>query len=263
MLKLFRLKLSMLFAGLTLVACGKGDRGGWPEKPRQIIDLTHTLEAGDPHWPGENYMPLRMDTLATIERHGVLSLAYYIPEHYGTHVDAPNHFVAGQIPVDEILLENLFAPMMVIDVFETASTNPDYVLEREDVARWENAHGTIPDGAVVFLNTGWAKRWKDPEAYRNADQSGVMHFPAYAPSAAQFLVEQRHVKAVGIDNLSIDPGTSKDFAVHKIINGAGVYALENVANLDKVPVRNAFVAVAPIKLKGGSGGQARVFAIVP
>lgn len=71
------------------------------------------------------------------------------------------------------------------------------------------------------------------------------------------------MKAIGIDNLSIDRGISTDFAVHKIVNGAGVYALENVANLDKAPPRYAYAVIAPIKIKGGSGGPARVFAIVP
>lgn len=263
MIQFFRMLLLLFFAVLTLIACGKSELARLLEKHTEIIDLSYPLQADNPHWPGEGYFTLRFDTLATIERHGVLSLAYHIPEHYGTHLDAPNHFVAGQIAVDEILPQNLFAPMVVIDIAEAASKNPDYQLEAEEIERWENIYGTIPDGAVVFLHTGWGRRWQNPEAYRNADRDSVMHFPGFGQSAARFLVEQRHIKAVGIDNLSIDCGISKDFAVHKIINGAGAYALENVANLDKAPVRNAFVMVAPIKIKGGSGGQARIFAIVP
>jgi kynurenine formamidase len=262
MQKSFERILPLLLGGAALIACGKNEMADLMQRPKEIIDLSHTLEPTIPHWPAENYMPLRLDTIATIERDGVFSMTYHIPEHYGTHVDAPNHFVAGQIPVDEILPQNLLGPMVVIDIVKAASEDPDYVLETADLTRWENIYGAIPDGALVFLNTGWGKRWDDPEAYRNMDESGVMHFPAYGQSAARFLVDQRHVKAIGIDNLSIDPGISKDFAVHKIVNGAGVYALENVANLDKAPARGAFAVVAPIKLKGGTGGQARIFAIV-
>lgn len=262
MLRSLRTELALLVAALTLGACGKSELARVLEKRSEIIDLSYPLEASNPHWPGDNYFPLRLDTLATIERDGVLSLAYHIPEHYGTHVDAPNHFVAGQISVADIPVQNLFAPMVVIDIAEAASKNADYQLEADEIERWENIYGMIPEGAVVFLHTGWGRRWQNPEAYRNADSAGVMHFPAFGESAARFLVEQRRIKAVGIDDLSIDRGISKDYAVHKIVNGAGAYALENVANLDKVPTRGAFLVVAPIKIKNGSGGQARVFAIV-
>jgi kynurenine formamidase len=259
---LWRFGLVALIAA-AMTACGPSDLTKLLEKHAKIIDLSHPLTGDSPHWPGESYFGLRIDTLATIERDGVLSLAFHFPEHYGTHVDAPNHFAAGQIPVDKITPENLFAPMVVLDISETAAKNADYLLEKEDIVRWENIHGTIPDGAIVFINTGWARRWNDPEAYRNADKDGVMHFPAYGEAAARFLVHERRVKAIGIDNLSIDRGISTDFAVHKIVNGAGVYALENVANLDKAPPRNAYAVIAPIKIKGGTGGPARIFAIVP
>jgi kynurenine formamidase len=56
---------------------------------------------------------------------------------------------------------------------------------------------------------------------------------------------------------------SSDFAVHHIINGAGKYILENVANLDKLPPIGATLIIAPIKIEGGSGGQARIWAILP
>lgn len=254
---------SGLFAIVALTACGQNELAKLLEKNSKIIDLSHAMESDIPHWPAEGYAGLRIDTLATLERNGVLSLALHFPEHYGTHVDAPNHFAAGQIPVDEIDPQNFFAPMVMIKLSATAAKNPDGQLEKDDVVRWENSHGAIPEGAIVFLNTGWAARWNNPAAYRNQDQDGVMHFPAFGESAARFLIQQRRVKAIGIDNLSIDRGVSTDFAVHKIVNGAGVYALENVANLDKVPALGAFVIVAPIKIKGGSGGAARLFAILP
>ena len=68
---------------------------------------------------------------------------------------------------------------------------------------------------------------------------------------------------IGIDTLSADYGMSSDFAVHHILNGAGKYILENVANLDKLPPRGAILIIAPIKIEGGSGGQARIWAILP
>lgn len=181
-------RLGLVFlAAAAMAACGQDDLTKLLEKHSEIIDLSHPLAGDSPHWPAEGYYGLRIDTLATLERNGVLSLAFHFPEHYGTHVDAPNHFAAGQIPVDEIKSENLFGPMVVLDISETAAKNPDYLLEKEDIVRWENIYGTIPDGAIVFINTGWARRWNNAKAYSNADKNSVMHFPAYGKPPRDFL----------------------------------------------------------------------------
>jgi kynurenine formamidase len=71
------------------------------------------------------------------------------------------------------------------------------------------------------------------------------------------------VRGLGIDTLSIDPGTSKTFDVHHVLNAAGRYALENVANLHELPATGSYLVVAPIKIEDGSGGPARIFAIAP
>ena len=103
----------------------------------------------------------------------------------------------------------------------------------------------------------------DYDKYKNADDANKLHFPGYSAEAARFLVEKRNINGIGIDTLSADYGISTDFAVHHIINGTGKYILENVANLDKLPPRGATLIIAPIKIEGGSGGQARIWAILP
>jgi len=229
----------------------------------QIVDLTYTLNDKNPFWPAENYEPFRLKTIATIEKDGVLSKAFYTPEHLGTHLDAPNHFERGQPAVHEIKPENFFAPGVMIDVAAQVAADPDYRLTGSDVSRWEEVNGRIPDGAVVFLHTGWGEFWTNYPRYKNQDAMGKMHFPGFSAEAAKFLVEVRKVKAIGIDTLSIDYGLSKDFAVHHIVNAAGRYALENVARLDELPPRGFHVTVAPIKLGEGSGGPTRIFAVLP
>ncbi len=39
-----------------------------------------------------------------------------MPEHAGTHFDAPSHMARGKLRVDEIPLENLICPAVVIDI---------------------------------------------------------------------------------------------------------------------------------------------------
>jgi kynurenine formamidase len=125
---------------------------------------------------------------------------------------------------------------------------------------WEKKHGRISDGSIVLLRTGWASRWPDAAKYRNQDAQGKMHFPGFSADAAKFLIA-RKVSGIGCDTLSTDYGASDDFAVHHLVLGAGLYQLENLADLRDVPEAGAFLVVAPIKLEGGSGGPVRVFAI--
>ena len=126
-----------------------------------------------------------------------------------------------------------------------------------------NIHGPLPQGAIILASTGWGKRWNDYTRYKNADERGNLHFPGYAFEAAEFLIRERKIRGLGIDTLSVDHGPSEDFKVHVISHGAGKYHLENVANLDKLPPKGAYLIVAPIKIEGGSGGQARIFAMIP
>lgn len=228
-----------------------------------IVDLTWTLNSENAYWPGDEYEPFELKTIATIERDGVLSKAFSTPEHLGTHIDAPNHFVRDRPSVDQIPPDRLFAPGVVLDISAAVVSDADYQLSPEDIERWEAEHGRIPDGAVVLLHTGWGRFWQDPVRYAGRDVRGVLHFPGYSPEAAEMLVDGRRAKGLGIDTLSIDHGPSRDFAVHHVVNGRGRYGLENVAHLEKLPPRGFFVVVAPIKIGTGSGGPTRIFAILP
>lgn len=229
----------------------------------KIVDLTYSLNDKNAYWPAANYEPFRLKTIATLEQNGVLSKAFSTPEHLGTHLDAPNHFEKNQPAVDEIKPENLFAPGVVIDVSMQASADADYQASVADITAWEQQHGRIPEGAVVLLNTGWGQHWKYFARYKNQDTLGNLHFPAYSAAAATCLIKERQVKGIGIDTLSMDPGTSKDFAVHHIVNGAGRFGLENVAQLDQLPPRGFYLVVAPMKIETGTGGPTRLFAILP
>jgi kynurenine formamidase len=228
-----------------------------------LLDLTYSINEKTPHWPGANYEPFRLTTLATLEHDGVLSKAFSMPEHLGTHLDAPNHFEANQPSVDQIPLERFFAPGVVLSIAQRAAEAPDTELTVEDIERWEQVYGPVPEDSVFLLHTGWARYWNDYDRYKNADDAGRLHFPGYSAEAARYLVQRRKVRGIGIDNLSMDRGLSQDFAVHHIVCGAGRYGLENVANLDQLPPTGFYVIVAPIKIETGTGGPTRVIALLP
>jgi kynurenine formamidase len=229
---------------------------------RGVVDLTHSINAQVPTFELSAKPQFQAKTVATIEKDRYFAREISLPEHFGTHIDAPAHFARGLWTVDQIPAERLLAPLVVLDVTAKAATNADYLLSISDISTWEKANGQIQPGSVVVVKTGWEKCWNSVKDYRNADAKGVMHFPGVSMEAAKFLVEGRNVIGLGIDTLSIDYGPSPDFAVHQYTLAHSLYHLENVANLDQVPANGAVVIVAPMKLEGGSGGPVRVLALV-
>ena len=228
-----------------------------------IVDLTWSLDENNAYWPGEGYKPFQLNTIATLEKDGVLSKAFSMPEHMGTHIDAPNHFEPNQPDVAHIDPDLLIGPGVVVDIEQRAEQDADTMLTVDDLRDWEAEHGDIPKGAIVLLHTGWGRHWKNYARYKNQDATGGLHFPGFSGEAATWLIQERSIRGIGIDTLSIDRGQSKDFEVHHIINGNGRYGLENVAFSEKLPARGFHLIVAPIKIEKGSGGPARIFAVVP
>ena len=235
---------------------------GQPGGFRAVVDLTHAVNAKVPTYELAEKSAYQAKTVATIDKDKYFARNISLPEHYGTHLDAPAHFARGLWTVDQIPVERLIAPLVVLDVTTKVKSNPDYQVSVEDIAKWEQTNGQIPPGVVVITRTGWESRWDSTKDYRNADAKGVMHFPGYSADAAKFLVEGRNVLGLGIDTLSIDYGPSPDFPVHQYTLAHSLYHLENVANLDRVPQSGAIVVVAPMKLEGGSGAPVRILALL-
>ncbi|HEY2893802.1 MAG TPA: cyclase family protein [Pirellulales bacterium] len=226
----------------------------------QLLDLGWPLNPQAAFWPGDTYKPFELHTIATLQKDGVLSKAFSSPEHLGTHLDAPNHFEVERPSVDQIPLHDLFAPGVMIDVSAQASGNADYLLSVADIEAFESEHDRIPDGAVVLAYTGWSRFWNEPARYQGKDVMGQLHFPGYSAEAAIFLINERHVRGLGLDTLSVDHGLSRDFPVHHLLGKASRYGLENLAHLEKLPPTNFYLFIAPMKIETGSGGPTRVFA---
>ncbi|MFL6245100.1 MAG: cyclase family protein [Thermoanaerobaculia bacterium] len=257
----------VLLACLALFACTTA-RPPIDLAQTQLVDLTWPYDDKTLYWP-TSPSAFELKELSYGPTPGgwfYSSYAICTPEHGGTHLDAPIHFGEGKMTVDRIPLERLIAPAVVIDVADRAAANADYRLTADDIRAWESQHGAIASGTIVLLHTGWGKRWPDRKSYFGDDTPGKtdnLHFPSYGEDAARLLVEQRHVAAIGVDTASIDYGQSKDFIVHRVANGADVPGLENVAHLERLPARGAFLMALPMKIAGGSGGPVRIVGLVP
>jgi kynurenine formamidase len=234
---------------------------GIPSGKTRVLDLSYAINDKLVAWPGDERV-FEAKVNASVEKNGYFTRSFWMLEHYGTHLDAPAHFPPGKATVDQIPVKQLFGPAVVLDVRAESAKDPDHQLAPARVEEWEKRHGRIPEGAIVLLRTGWASRWPDARQYRNQDAKGKMHFPGFSAEAAKVLIE-RKASGLGCDTLSIDYGASSDYAVHRLALGAGLYQLENLADMGELPETGAFLVVAPIKLEGGSGGPARVFALLP
>jgi kynurenine formamidase len=157
----------------------------------------------------------------------------------------------------------LVGPAAVLDISAAANENADAMATVDDIMAWEEANGTIPEGAFVLLYSGWAEVLLDrgAEAFSGTDADGGLHFPGFSPEAAAFLVEERSIKGVGTDTLSLDHGPSATFDVHYTVLGAGLLGIENLNNLAAIKDTVATVVLGVPKYEAGSGGPLRVLAM--
>lgn len=233
------------------------------------IDLSHDFSSQTIYWPN-NPVGFKLDTQfngITAAGFYYASNAFFSPEHGGTHLDAPVHFAKGKWSADEIPLENLTGDAVVIDVSANTKNNPDYQITIADIAAWEKVNGNIPTNAIVLFLTGWAAFYPDAANYLGTAEKGDaatadLHFPGIHPDAATWLIQNRTIKAVGIDAASIDYGQSKDFKTHQLLYEKNIVGFENLTNLSALPATGTYVIALPMKIKGGSGGPLRIIAWV-
>ncbi len=234
----------------------------------QLIDLSHAYNSETLYWP-TSPSKFEKETLAfgeTPDGYFYSSFSVCTPEHGGTHLDSPQHFAAEGIPTDKIPLEKLIGNAVVINISDKATANRNYLLTVSDVHAFEERHGRINPGDIVLLRTDWDRFWPDAKSYLGDDKPGDasnLQFPSFGEGAARLLVEERQVAILGVDTASTDYGKSLDFIVHRIAAARGVSNLENLTNLDQLPPTGAVIFALPMKIEGGSGGPARVIALVP
>ncbi|WP_026839074.1 cyclase family protein [Gillisia sp. JM1] len=269
--------LKILVPFLFLVACNNNpstSNDGLESKKDKglegkIIDLTHVFSEETIYWVTAKEFELEVVSKGETDQGFYYSANNFATaEHGGTHIDAPIHFANNKQTVDEIPLENLIGNAIKIDVSENAIKNPDYLISIEDLKKWEKEQNMeIPQGAIVLLETGFSKFYPDKMKYLGTNERGEeaikkLHFPGLAPEAANWLVENRNIHAIGLDTPSIDYGQSQTFESHIILLSKNIPAFENLTNLDKLPSKDFQIIALPMKIKGGSGAPLRIVAIL-
>jgi kynurenine formamidase len=223
----------------------------------KVVDLTHAWDGSFPTFdgnPGIIYEPS-----VKFEGNGYQLWKLTIFEHSGTHIDAPLHFSADGTSVADLPVDKLVCPLCVIDLTAKAADDANAMVEPADIEAWVSANGDIPAGSCVAMHSGWAAKVASPEFRNTAD--GKFAFPGFSKAATDMLAGM-DVGSIGVDTLSLDPGNSADFAVHFSWLPGGRFGIENLAGLDQLPAKGATIFIGAPKHKGGTGGPARVMAVV-
>lgn len=225
-----------------------------------LADLSHTLYEGFPTFSGDKWFT--MERPVTWAKDKVNLNRWTLMEHTGTHLDAPIHFSEDGLTADLIPIEDLLAPLAVIDIRGNAASDPDAYLTPDDIAAWEGRNGPIPEGACVAMNSGWAALLSTPK-FTGRDAEGRNHTPGFHPEAAELLIKERSVKGIAVDTLSLDRGlASGEFPVHYAWLGSGRWGAEALANLDSVPEAGSHIFLGGPKVAGATGGPTRIVALI-
>ena len=255
------LKIILIVTLCCLIGACAG-QNGFPSG--QWIDLSYDFSDKTVYWTeSDNFKKETVAEGQTEKGYYYSAYKFSAPEHGGTHLDAPVHFAENRQTVDKIPLSQLIAPAIKIDVSPKALANQDYQVSVEDFIAWETQHGKIPDSVIVLLQTGYSKFWGDRAKYMGIEGVDQKHFPGLHPEAARWLIQNRKINAIGIDTASIDFGQSQTFDSHVALMQQNIPAFENVANLDKVPIKGAQIIALPMKIKDGSGAPLRIVAFIP
>jgi arylformamidase len=199
----------------------------------RYIDLSMPISPALPTNEPDHFPP-RITPYAEIDSHGWAGSTITIDSHCGTHVDAPSHFVTGDIGVDEIPLDVLVGPGQKVDARGRVVTADQVAELRAD---------------RVVVHTGCSDRSDHP--------SYITDYTHLDAEAAHRLVDNG-VRLVGIDSPSVDaPGVD---TVHQILLGSGVIIVENLANTAALPATFELI-VSPLRIVGGDGSPARVVAV--
>ena len=154
--------------------------------------------------------------------HGNMVMFYSMPDHGGTHIDAPRHFGMRGTPINEYPLENCIVQGICLDLRHIA---PKAEITPSDLeAAVKKAGVPIPKKGTVLLCTGHHER-TFPTAKYATDNSGVN------VAATEWLAKQGIVH-FGIDSMRPGPEGKVNSLVHKACLELDITHIESLCNLE-------------------------------
>jgi arylformamidase len=213
-----------------------------------MIDLTMPIKENDGRFNSRNtFYP----EPHTFEKNGFQSSTFKMFAHFGTHVDAPRHFIRGGATINEVRPERLMGRGAVFDLSDFNSyrgIDADVLSDRDPGLAMND---------IAILRTDWT------------DQSwGAADFLTAAPflttDGARWLVDHG-IKAVVYDFpeeeiIRNEESDGKDWVIHHTILGNDIYNIEYVVNLARIGTPFVGLIATPLPLVNLDGAPARVLA---
>jgi arylformamidase len=159
----------------------------------KIYDLSQPLNQDSFFWP--YYPPFEVKYIKRKVEHGVNAQYIMTSNHMGTHLDAPRHFVTGGMTIDEIPLDWLYGPGVIVDLRD----------EMDDLALYSpemiEKRVKIEDGDILVLHTGWHRFGQFGDT---PDEERYVHYhPGPHPDIVEWLLD-RKMHVWGVDAISTD-----------------------------------------------------------
>lgn len=228
----------------------------------EVIDLTALLENGIPRWPSHPHLVI--DPTVNHDHDGYYCQSIALPEHCGTHVDAPYH-VHGDLPektIDTIKPDSLIGKCTVIDL-SSKDWKPGDRATLDDVQGYLDQKGiSIEENDIVLFNFGWLKKyWTTSIEWKYYAENQ----PGLSEDLAEFMINKK-IKAFGTDTIAVGTpvikGIQDQCFFHERVLRNEIYLMECLVNLEKLPPKCFFFA-APLKIYKGSGSPIRALAFIP
>ncbi|HEX6303301.1 MAG TPA: cyclase family protein [Anaerolineales bacterium] len=159
----------------------------------KLYDLSQPLNQDAPFWP--YYPPFEVKYIKRKAEHGVNAQYIMSSNHMGTHLDAPRHFVTGGMTIDEIPLEWLYGPGVIVDLTAEMDELAVYTPEMID------SKVEVREGDLILLNTGWHKH---AQFGSEPDEEKYIHrHPGPSGDIVPWLLDKK-VHVWGVDMISTD-----------------------------------------------------------
>lgn len=207
------------------------------KKPSPWIDVTAPLHAGTPHWPDQP--DVKLERMVSMDDGAVCNVSMlHMSVHTGTHMDAPLHFVANGIGMDQMPLEATIGPCRVVEIKDKESIKVKHLKPLK-----------LRQGERLLIKTINSKRcWNDSKF--------VEDFVYISQDAAAYMVEHG-IMTVGVDYLSVGGFFKDGIETHHHLLRACVWIIEGL-NLSKVKPGKYDLLCLPLKTLNCDGAPARV-----
>ncbi|PUA32993.1 MAG: hypothetical protein B9J98_02625 [Candidatus Terraquivivens tikiterensis] len=217
-----------------------------------FVLLSHKLSTMTPAYAGGPSLALR--PLKQIAK-GDSSNSYIIemPNHLGTHVDAPRHFDPSGRSISDYGIESLtFKRPLLLSI----QKNDSELITAEELKAYEDK---ISGADMLLIKTGFQRfRSSDPERYS-------LHNPGLSSDAAKFLVKTfPKLRALGLDTISLSSADHREDGrvSHRILlSGRDFFIVEDM-DLSMLTDSPKLVIVVPLFIEGVDSAPCTVLAEV-